>query len=229
MSTTPELLSILREELDDTVYPYGWPSAYLLGALTEAEQQACRRAYLIIDKDTASVCMLSMSASVQVYSLHSKVLQVRRLALTSSPENPLLGPVTRFEFDTYFKGWVSATGLPVAFMTEANRNGVEITFDKAPLSAVAASLVVARLPLSALVDASSSIPEIPEMYHRDLLDWAKHVAYLKNDSDTLNMTLAQYYEEKFTAKFGPLPSASDERKRRMMPPRPRAFDREFGT
>jgi hypothetical protein len=59
--------------------------------------------------------------------------------------------------------------------------------------------------------------------------WGQHRAYLKPDSDTFNKDLADKYEAEFTAKIGPLPSALEERRRKMWPRSMSARPREFGT
>lgn len=225
MATTLELIAWLREQLDDEVNPYLWTNSYLLRGLNEAEVQACRRAYLIIDKDTASVCALTLSASTATFAIHSKILQVRRLTIGSS-DVPLT-QTTRQELDEEIPAWWSVYGLPVKYVLDTVDNTV--TFYPFPQSATTASMIVARLPLKSLTLAGSSIPEINPLYHHDLLIWGRREAYLKHDSDTYNPELAKVFEDEFTAKFGPLPSARDERLRKSRPMELRVRPREFGT
>jgi hypothetical protein len=82
--------------------------------------------------------------------------------------------------------------------------------------------------MSALVTTGGS-PEIPVQYHRDLLIWARRAAYRKKDSDAENFQLSVALENEFTAKFGPLPSALNERRRRAWPKKLKARPRDFGT
>ena len=50
-----ELLSVLREDfLDDSEEPYLWSDTALVRNINEAQREACRRAYLIKDEDTAT-------------------------------------------------------------------------------------------------------------------------------------------------------------------------------
>lgn len=221
--TTLELVTRLRELLDDESEPYGWTTSYLVQALNAAEEQATRRAYLLMDRSTASVCTISLVASQAEYSLHSRILQIRRAWLASA-EYPLT-QVTREEIDTS-PAWWSTEGTPEMFVTETMN---EIVFVPTPVSAATVTLQVARLPLVEQTATSSSTPEIPAQYHRDLLIWGQREAYLKNDADTRNMEMAERLEAEFTAKFGPLPSASDERKRKAWPMKMSARPREFGT
>jgi hypothetical protein len=223
--TTAELVTALRNLLDDNEIPNLWTSAELLTYLNDAEEQACRRAYLLKDKDTASVCHLSIVASVGVYELHSKVIRVDRLAVSGLKYDQK----TRDWLDGTFEGWEETYGtIPGYFCHEADN---ELVITPMLYSAVVASLIVNRLPLRPMnLDSGSivNVPSIAEMYHADLLLWGAHRAYMKNDSDTLNVQLAQTYEAKFTARFGPIPSIRDERIRKQIPGKTRARVKSFG-
>lgn len=227
--TTPELIIALRELLDDEQQPYLWKDSALVRYLNDAERQACRRAYLIIDRQTSAICNVTLSASVASYTLHSKVLQLRRVVVGSGP-SPLL-VYTKEELDALQDiggtDWASITpGIPELVIHEAND---ELIFYPPPQSADVAYLEVARLPLIDLTNDNSSSPEVPLMYQEDLILWGAHRAYMKNDSDTLNLGLAKEYETKYTDRFGPLPSASNERKRKSWAMKMKARPREFGT
>jgi len=149
-----------------------------------------------------------------------------------------LTPVTRDELDSLYYDWGAASGTagtsgtaggdgpvyPECFLSEL---GNELTLVKAPTINDIASLIVVRLPL--LQFTLSTSPEIAERHHDGLLDWAAHLAYMKNDSDTLNLNLAAVYEKKFTERFGPMPDAYTEKMRRELPRRQRMRPREFGS
>lgn len=224
MATSLELISWLREMLDDEVLPYLWTNSYLVRGLNDGEEQACRRAYVLIDKDTASICQLTLSASVGSFVLHSKILQVRRLTIGSS--DVPLAQTMKEDLDEMYPAWWSTYGIPERFFVDTQGR---ITFYPMPQSLDTAYLEVARLPLYSMNVSGSCVPEIPEQYHRDLLIWGKRVAYLKNDSDTFNKELADMAENEFTVKFGPLPSAKEERLRKLWPRSMGAKPREFGT
>jgi hypothetical protein len=224
MATSLELIAWLREMLDDEVQPYLWTNSYLVRALNDAEEQACRRAYVLIDKDTASVCQLTLSASVGSFTYHSRILQIRRITIGSAdyPLKQALVP----ELDEACGAWWSVQGVPENYVIETQGR---IIFYPMPQSLDTATMEVARLPLNSMNVSGSCVPEIPEMYHRDLLIWGKRVAYLKPDSDTFNKELADAAEQEFTARFGPLPSAKEERLRKLWPRSMGARPREFGT
>ncbi len=121
-------------------------------------------------------------------------------------------------------GGVDDTGNPSYFLNEP---GNTITFVLAPSTADTAYLVVSRIPLIPFTLTSS--PEIEEKYHEGLMDWAAHLAYMKNDSDTLNLNLAKVYEEKFIRTFGTLPDAYSDRMRKTLSQKQRMRSRTFGS
>lgn len=222
--TTIELIDALRSMLQDENAPYKWADSAILRYMNEAEDQACRRAHLLIDTNTASICAFSVSASVASYLLHSKIIQIKRLTIDSTTVP--LTQTYRDEMDARDIGWVSLTGRPEAFIHEANN---ELIFVGIPQSVDTARMMVARLPLNSFSTGSAERPEVDVQHHDGLLLWAMAKAYEKRDSDTQNLQLSQNYESKFTVRFGPLPSAKTERLRKSLPKNMKARTREFGT
>jgi len=251
MSIGSELVNILRTDiLDDIKVPYLWDDTALMRMLNYAEVQACRRAHLIIDGSTANdfgtsatagtagtagvqpLCQLSLTAGKSVYSLNPKVLMVKRCQL-SGMSYPLLGPLSLNETDEQFPGWMGTSGTvgtsgtggyPLVFMNEPTNT---ITFLLAPAEACTAYLTVSRLPLFPFLLTTS--PEVEEKYHEGLLNWAAHLAYMKNDSDAFNPQKAKYYEDQFTAQFGALPDAKSERLVKSLMMNTRMRPRRFGS
>lgn len=243
-----ELVSVLRETiLDDAQIPYLWSDTELLRNCNFAEVQACRRAHLIIDSSTANdsgtaatagtlgqkpLCELTIVPNQGVYNLSPKILQIKRCQLKSM-SYPLIGPVSYAEADERMSGWwttagtvgtAGSGGYPIYFLNEP---GNTITFIKAPSVADKAYLCVSRLPLVSFTLNTS--PEIDEQYHYDLLDWAAHLAYSKNDADAYNPNLAKIHGDKFTNTFGPLPDAYSEKMRKIISQQQRMRPREFGS
>jgi hypothetical protein len=244
-----ELVWHLRSSvLDDIVIPYLWEDKELLRFLNYAEVQACRRAHLIIDATsqmdagtagTAStagqqaLCNVTVKANQAVYTLSSKILQIRRCQLQSMAF-PLSGPISYNALDNeWMPDWFGTAGTVSLSDTNGypdfflNEPGNQITFVRAPSMNDTAWLIVSRLPLLPFTLETS--PEIDEKWHIDLCDWAAHLAFSKNDSETSNPALAKEYEASFTAKFGPLPDAYSERMRKVLSQKSRMRPREFGS
>lgn len=246
--TGEELILHLRESvLFDNRLPYLWSQDELLRYLNYAEVQSCRRAHLLIDATTANdngtastastagqqpLCVLAITANQAVYTLSPKILQVKRCQLKSMTY-PLPGPVRYPELDSLMSGWWGTSGTvgtsgsggtPTYWMNEPNNT---ITFVLAPSTDDTAYLAVSRIPLTPFTLTTS--PEIDERHHLGLCDWAAHLAYLKPDPETVNLDLAKYYENKFTAEFGSLPDFKTEQLRKTISQQQRFRARTFGS
>lgn len=243
-----ELVMYIRESvLDDVAVPHLWSTPELLRNLNYAEVQACRRAHLIIDGTTDNdngtagsagtagqkpLCELEIVAEQATYNLSPRILQIKRCQVKSMTY-PLIGPVSYAELDERMSGWVGTNGtvgtagsggVPTFFINEP---GNTITFVRSSSVNDSAALVVSRLPLTPFTLQTS--PEIDEKYHLDLVNWAAHLAYLKNDSDTLNLQLAGMYDGMFTQSFGMLPDAYSDRMRKVLSQQQRMRPRPFGS
>jgi hypothetical protein len=246
--TGNELVEYLRESvLDDVALPYLWSATELLRFLNYAEVQACRRANLLIDATTANdngtaatagtagqkpLTSLTIVANQATYALSPKILQIKRCQLQSM-SYPLDGPLSYPELDERMSGWrgtngtvgtAGSGGVPYGFLNEPPNT---ITFILAPSTSDVANLVVSRIPLSPFTLQTS--PEIDEQYHVGLCDWAAHLAYMKPDSETLNLNLSKMYEDKFIQQFGPLPTATAQRMRKQFNQKQRMRPMVFGA
>jgi hypothetical protein len=196
------------------------------------------------------VCTLTLIAGQATYNLSPKILMIKRCQIKSMTY-PLTGPVSYDELDEYSSGWfgtsgtigasgtaststvvgtagttvtLTPSGWPSYFMNEPPNT---ITFVLAPSCADTAMLVVSRIPLMAFTLQTS--PEIEEKYHEGLCNWAAHLAFMKPDSETLNLNLAKFYETQFSSQFGPLPTALAERWRKTLSTKQRMRPREWGS
>jgi len=192
------------------------------------------------------LCSLTLAGGQATYNLSPKILMIKRCQIKTMA-SPLTGPVSYDELDEYSSGWfgtsgtvgtsgtastigtlgttpvLGPTGWPSFFMNEPPNT---ITFVLAPACADTAYLVVSRIPLMSFTLQTS--PEIEEKYHEGLCNWAGHLAFMKPDSETLNLNLAKSYEGRFDALFGPLPTALAERWRKTLSMKQRMRARAFG-
>lgn len=60
-----------------------------------------------------------------------------------------------------------------------------------------ALLQVYRLPLERVVDETHTLSEVDEDHHIHLLDWMKHLAYLKRDTETYNKRASDEHAASF--------------------------------
>ena len=204
-----ELLERVRSRLDDSAEPYLWADDELLGYLSRAEAEAAVRASLLpFDTRDADpvVAPIAVVAGTREYPLDARVLRVdrawladtnRRLALFGEDELDRMGP----------GDWESLTGTPVYGVRWADRIRLS-PIPEAPGTLHASGV---RLPAGELT--LDGAPEIAPVFHLDLVDWALHLAYLKNDAETLNREKAADAAARFERVFGPRLTADQYRKR----------------
>ena len=181
-----------------------WSLAEWTEYANDAENEACIRADLLIDKSSA-LTNISVLAGIATYAVDSKIREVKRVKLSSGTE-PLV-KTSRRVLDATYPNWESDSGTVRSwFPDESNK----ITLYKKPAAAATLNLMILRLPLAAmaLADKLTVSPEIDEQYHEGLLDWMLHRAYSKQDSETLDTGKAKEHLKRFTARFGERPPAA---------------------
>ncbi|MBZ0158397.1 MAG: hypothetical protein K8I29_19540 [Alphaproteobacteria bacterium] len=222
--TLQEILDAARNDfLADKNTPKLWSDDTLARYANEAEREACRRADLLIDSTTIAVCSIAVSANTASYALHGKIRRVLEAKLASQPVPLFLK--TKGELDELYPEWRNETGTPVYVIP----NPTTVRLVPTPTATDTLALEVVRLPLADMsLEDPDATPEIPEAYHFDLIDWICHLAYSKQDAETMDLEKAKLHEARFTAKFGPRPSALSETNR-VRSPRNRGMRfKEFG-
>lgn len=205
-----ELISVFRAEADDTAQPYLWSDADAIEYANDAENEACRRARLITDASTASICELDVTSGQATLALDPRVIFVRRakLDLQSMP----LALVDHRDLDAQIPRWESQTGTPRAMVR--NWESGKLRLYPTPDAADTLRLRVVRTPLEPMTDATTGVsgdsPEIAPRYHRSLVYWMLHRAFSRKDTQTQDDNRAATYLALFEQEFGKKSSAIDE-------------------
>lgn len=300
-----DLITITRTEyLRDVVTPYLWSDNTLLTYFISAEKEACRRSYLILDKDTPSdsigkpICSISLMASTPSYYISNKIIKILNVILTST-KLPLLHKTTTW-LDELYPNWKNEEGDPLYYYYDNNRlivvpkpqstgtlelevyrlpiigmsltghtvtgssnitftsstkkismttgnfinngfnigktltitgttdnNGVFTITEVYPTYIIVYQSVTNESNTSAVLSVNSE-PEVREEYHLGLIDWVCHLAYLKQDSQTLDVKKSNDHLLLFELKFGSPVSANRERKNRYFPGNMRLRAKEMG-
>lgn len=203
--TLRDLLSLVRNEIDDVTAPYLWTDPELIEYAVDAENEAARRARLLIDSSTVAVCQIAVVAATAAYDLDSRVIFIRRGKL-SSEELPLSRAQMR-DLDNALPNWEADTGTPSHFVTDFETGKIRLY--PIPTANTTLNLTVVRLPLADMNDLDES-PEINARYHRSLRYWIMHRAYGKQDSETKDEKKSLENLAKFEQEFGRKSSAVDE-------------------
>lgn len=204
--TLEELITACRtERLDDTAEPFGWSDDELTGYLNDAQDEACRRARLLVDSSTAAICSIAITSAKVLYTLDPRVIFVRRAKLASRSKP--LGFASYLDLDEQCPGWEDRTGTVELLVTDFETR--KFRTYRTPTGADTLKLTVVRTALEPMA-AGCDEPEIAPRFHRSLIEWACYRAYNKQDVDALDPEKAGRALAAFEQEFGPKSPAIDE-------------------
>lgn len=218
--TLRELIDIFRHEVDDVAEPYLWTEEELIEYANDAENEACRRARLLLDSTTEAICQIDVEIGEASYALDPRVIFIRR-AKVASRALPLARASLR-DLDEAALGWDTHTGTVCAYLTDVDTGRVRLY--RIPTATDTLHLTVARLPLTAM-NSLDDEPEIHIRYQRSLRHWMHFRAYSKQDAETKDDKRAADGLALFEQEFGKKSSAIDEE----WIGREQAYDRWDGT
>lgn len=187
-----------RRDVKDLSRPYLWSDDDFDDWIAEAEREAARRAFLLVDS-TSDAAQLELSAGDIGCALDPSVIFVRRAVLSSG--KPLTPRVAR-AMDEEVPGWENAMpSVPIVFIPDWQSR--YLRFWPPTKAAQTVNLTVIRLPAVSLAEvADEDEPEIPEADHIHLLDWVKFRCYDVQDSDGYDPAKSAKHEKKFIERFG---------------------------
>ena len=212
--TAAEILALARVYLQDEVSPYGWSNDFLLGALNRAQQEAALRTLCLEDSSTAAVCAIAVTALDATVALDARVIRIEELRYTgATAEKPLLQRAADEFARVHGAAWRTHQGDPQEWMCD----GTSILLYPIPLVNGTISLTVKRMPLLPVALSLGSpapnpavatlTPEIPADWHRQLVHWLCHEAYMIPDTDLYRPEAAAMQLALFEQTFGPAVSA----------------------
>lgn len=191
MNTT-ELYWYFRSEMHDQEEPYLWEDVEVLHYLDDAQKMFCRKTEGISDSRTADVTQIEVEAATEWYAISPLILKIRSAYRTDTGRPIDFGNLEHFnEMRVVFDGREGPLRLLIQGL-EANA----LRAYPVPNEDVTVQMSVFRLPLVPLDDFDLEL-EIAEQHHRHLLMWMKHLAYDKQDAETLDKTKSRDFEQKF--------------------------------
>lgn len=203
-----DMVTQLRNELHDTNDSIDssplWTDTELLEYLVDAENEVCWRAYAIEDRTTASVVTINITSGTQEYPLNAKVIFAQTCKLTSNGQ--WLDKKSENEIRRDNSSYLTTSGTPTMFW---EREGY-IGFYPKPNASDTASLIVYRLPLTAL-SASNTTPSVNSKYYEAMKKWAKYRAYMKEDTQTKDSNQSTIFFKLFVMEVGERPNLNIER------------------
>jgi len=209
VATLKELISQLRIDLDDPDYGDDrslWSDSELLNYLNRAQDEACLRSRMLLDSETRSICEIQLLPSVHTYDVDCRVFWIKRAKIDG--QSCQLEPTGHSDMDYYRSGnWEEKRSrYPTHYMTDMNTYSLRVY--PVPTEASVLWLTVFRKPLGPMeLDLPECKPEIPEIHHWNMLEWAKHLAYAKHDGDAFDPEASARHASMFAQFFGERNSA----------------------
>ncbi len=205
-----ELRLGFRNRASDTSKPYLWKDPEVDGYINEALIEAVDRGLMIYDRESITI---DVEAGVTDYALDPRIIRVKEVWITSKDgvdlDVPELLRLAERDFGYMFSQ---------AFGRQRDAQGYRIDEDGLfVLDAVPATIAGLRLVVYRYADAlkeDEDEPEIPEMYHAKILEWALKLAYLKQDADAYDPAASERHDAEFTRTFGHPKTAQQHRQRR---------------
>lgn len=173
--------------------------------LIEAEQEACIRGRLLHESANEDVCEISVAAGEATYPLHPALYEIDHLGLLAggSAERRPVKLVSREWLDENHRNWRDRTGQPCF----AIQSDTSIRLAPTPTADATLKIECYRLPLRGLSSEKSSKPEIHQVHHRHLVNWALYRAFSQPDNETLDLGRASDAMAAFASYFGSRPDS----------------------
>ena len=169
------LLSHFRAQVMDEVKPFLWSTPEGLAYMNEAQLMFCRLTEGISDVKTPEVCAVPVATGEIFAEVHPAIKHFRLATVAST------GAELQIKNHTDVHKWTNQTGR-ITKMIVGLQPGL-VRWDYAPAADDEVNLFVFRLPLTDITDVDQEL-EIEAKHHVSLVHWMKHLAYLKQDSQT---------------------------------------------
>lgn len=178
-----------RSQIVDQNRPYLWSDDEVIRYLDDAQLEFCRRTEGIGDTSTPEVVNVPITTGEILAKVHPSILTFR-LALRASD-----GSKIEIINHTDVRSWTNTTGR-VTRMIVGLENGV-VRWGTTPQEDDEANLMVYRLPLEDITDFDQEL-EIEAKHHIHLVDWMRHLAYLKDDTEVFDKQASDRAEKLFS-------------------------------
>ena len=188
-----QVRNLLSDGVGDSNFAY-WRDAELIEYINGCVEQLCERTSCLVDSISDVACLITLVPGQRHYPLHASVLDVSRV-------QPSWGytPLEQKSAGTANHDWLTTVGTPASYVLDYSNGMLSLT--AAPVSSgLSLRLTVTRLPLVELAYAGD-VPEIPKQYHRSLYDGVMELAYLKQDSETYNLSKSKLHGDRWESRL----------------------------
>lgn len=215
-----ELIRAFRVLARDTVHnPYLFKDEDVISWLNEAQMEAALRKRLIREDTWPAVSRIQLVPGTRAYKLHPLVYEIISLRLAPGNGDRVrhITLHSREWMDSNrcgWRDWADTLHIPATTVIQD-----DTSIRLAGYAETGDTLIIEcyRLPKTMEL-ATDDSPEIHEMHHTKLVQWALHRAFSIPDADTFDAETSEKAEKEFTRYFGHRPSADARRSTRVDDP-----------
>lgn len=213
------LITTAATRVDDLAAGKLWSRKEWIEYANDAQNEACRRARLLVDSTTAAVCSITLVNATATYNLHDSIIFVRRARLLLAADSTGLAVLRRCHSADLDRiagpGWQEEVGQPRAYVPDLDNHQLR-PYPTPDTNTWKVALTVVRTPLvpstneTYAMQGGDDVPEIRARHHIGLVNWMLYRAYSKQDSQAYNQKAAAMFLTDFENEFGKKSSAIDE-------------------
>lgn len=186
-----------------------WSNEELTRFINEAQNAVARD--LLCFKTASATFDITVVGGTAEYALDSRIIRIKNAYLASNGAE-----LSKQEIEDLMgiRDWRSTTGLPVAYVPDMETQTIRLY--PTPEAADTVSLLVYRLPLVQfdweLADTQSA--EVRDEYQIPMLDYAAHLAYLKDEANTFDPARSNTFLATYNRNFTHNSPYAETRRRR---------------
>ena len=196
-----ELIEAWRADVMDDLEPYLWSQPEAIRYANEAYRRFVRLTGGIHDFTSALTrvdivageAIANVSPLILRFDMATRQSDNREIAITNWTDRNLM---RKDDYGTSSFLYNDAAPGEVRYMVIGSQMG-KVKWVNTPIADDVAQLQVYRLPLDKVVSENHPLDEVDEDHHIHLLDWMKHLAYLKRDAETYNKNASDEHREMF--------------------------------
>jgi len=185
-----ELRDYFRMQVVDTVRPYFWTDIEVFTYLNEAQLMFCRLTDGIADADTTEVTVVPVVTGEIFAVAHPSIITFRNAILVST------GGELEIKNHTDIHKWLNQTGR-VSQMIIGLQDGL-LRWNYTPAVDDEVNLLVYRRPLEDITGVGQEL-EIDTRHHVSLVHWMKYLAFMKQDTEIQDSSVANKCAADFSA------------------------------
>ena len=206
MQNALELVDTWRGDIVDDAQPYLWSdveayhyadAAYrmfvrLIGGIHDFTSSVTRVPIV------AGEALASVDRSILRFDSAHRVSDGRDIAILNWTDRNVM---RKDDYGFSKNLYTDPTPGEVRYMVVGNQTGI-VKWVQVPVVDDEAQLQVYRMPLQRIVDGSHPLDEVDENHHIHLLDWMKHLALLKRDTECYDKSMSDDCANRFRAYCG---------------------------